>query len=77
LFAVVLEIHTEYFPNGEGNFRVLVGSSEGSRTRRRYEDNIEMDLEELGWEGVDWIKLVWDSDRLRAVLNAVMTSRVP
>jgi hypothetical protein len=44
------------------------------RPRRRWEDNIIMDLQELGW-GVDWIELAQDRDRWRAVVNAVMNLR--
>jgi hypothetical protein len=40
-------------------------------------DNIKMDLQEVGWEGVDWIDLAQDSDRWRAVVNAVMNLWVP
>ena len=46
------------------------------RPRRRWEDNIEMDLQEIGL-GVDWIDLAQDRDRLRASVNAVMNLRVP
>jgi hypothetical protein len=41
------------------------------RPRRRWEDNIKMDLQEVGWEGVDWIYMAQDRDRLRALVNAV------
>jgi hypothetical protein len=47
------------------------------RTRRRLEDDIEMDLKEIGWEGVDWIHLAKDSDKWRAVLDTAITFRVP
>ena len=61
--------------------RVLVGRPEGKRLvgtpRRRWEDNIEIDLQEVGWEGMDWIELAQDSDRWRALVNAVMNLRVP
>jgi hypothetical protein len=58
---------------GTGAYRILVGRPEG----RRREDNIKMDLQEVGWEGVDWIDLAQDGDRWRAVVNAVMNLRVP
>ena len=45
--------------------------------RRRWEDNIKMDLQELGCEGMDGIELVQDRDRWRAVVTAVMNLRVP
>jgi hypothetical protein len=67
---------------GEGRnvYRVLVGKPEGrrplGRPRRRWDDGIRMDLEEIGWEGVEWIHLAQDRDRWRAVVNAVMNLRV-
>jgi hypothetical protein len=45
-------------------------------SRRRWEDGIKMDLTEIGWGGVEWIHLVQDRDRWRAVVNAVMNLRV-
>jgi hypothetical protein len=62
-----------------GAYRILVGKPEGrqslGRPRRRWEDNIKMDLEEVGW-GMDWLELAQDTDRWRAVVNAVMKLRV-
>jgi hypothetical protein len=62
-----------------GAYRILVGRPEGKRPlerpRRRWEDNIKMDLREVGWWGVDWIDLVQDRDRWRAVVSAVMNLR--
>jgi hypothetical protein len=44
-------------------YRILVGIPEGKRSlgrpRRRWVDNIKMDLREIGWDGVDWIGLIW------------------
>ena len=55
---------------------VLVGKLEGKRPlgrpRHRREDNNRMDLQEVGCGGMDWIKLVQDTDRWRALVNAVM-----
>jgi hypothetical protein len=42
-----------------------------------WEDNIRMDLRELGWEGVDWIHLVQDRDQWRTLVNTAMNLRVP
>ena len=62
-------------------YRVLVGKPEGKRPlrrpRSRWEDNIKMDLQELGCGGMDWIELAQDRDRYRALVNAVMKHRVP
>jgi hypothetical protein len=62
-------------------YRILVGKPEGKRPlgrpRRRWMDNIKMDLREAGWDGMDWINLAQDRDRWRALVNAVMNLRVP
>jgi hypothetical protein len=62
-------------------YRVLVGKPEGkrplARPRRRWEDNIGMDLREVGCGGMDSIGLARDRDRWRALVNAVMNLRVP
>jgi hypothetical protein len=59
--------------------RILVGRPEGRRPlgrhRRRWEDNIKMDLQHVGW-GMDWIELAQDRDRWRALANAVMNLRI-
>ena len=47
------------------------------RLRRRWEDNIEMDLQEVGCGGMDWIEVAHDRDRWRALVNEVMNLRVP
>jgi len=44
---------------------------------RRWEDNIRMDLRDIGWKGVEWIHLAQDMDRWRALVNAVMNLPVP
>ena len=47
------------------------------RPRRRWNDNIKMGLQEVGFEGMDWIDVSQNRDRLRALVNAVMNLRVP
>ena len=62
-------------------YRVLVGKPEGRRSlgrpRLRLEDNIRMDLREVGCECVDWMELAPDRDRWRAIVSAVIKLRVP
>jgi hypothetical protein len=64
-----------------GAYRILVGRPEGrrplGRPTRRCEDNIKIGLQEVGWEGVDWIELAQDRYRWRALVNAVISLRVP
>jgi hypothetical protein len=62
-------------------YRVLMGKHKGNRSlekpRPRWEDNIRMDLQEVGCEGVDWISVAQFRDRWRAFVNAVMNFWVP
>jgi hypothetical protein len=64
-----------------GAYMVLVGKPEGKsplgRPRRRWDGNIKMDLQEVTYEGTDWIDVAEDRDRWRALVNAVMNFRVP
>jgi hypothetical protein len=65
----------------EKRYRVLVGKSEVKRSlgrsRRRWEDNIEMDVQDVGCEGMDWIEPAKHRDGCRAPVTAVMNLRVP
>jgi hypothetical protein len=64
-----------------GVYRILVGKPEEKRPlerpERRWEDNIKMCHQEVGCGSLDWIELVHDRDRWRALVNAVMNLRVP
>ena len=64
-----------------GVYRVLVGKPEGrrpmGRPRRRWVDNIRMDLQEVGYVYMDWIGLAQDRDRWRTLVSALMNLRVP
>jgi hypothetical protein len=64
-----------------GAYRALVGKPEGrrplGRPRRRWEDNIKIDLREVGWGGMDWINVAQDRDRWRALVNVAMNLQVP
>ena len=64
-----------------GVYRVLVGKPGGKRPlgrpRHSWEDNIKMDLQEVGCGGMDWIELAQDRDRWQALMNAVMNLQVP
>ena len=72
--------HVACMAEGRGVHRVLVGKPEGKcslgRPRRRWEDNIKMDLQEVGGGG-DWMELAQDRDRWWALVNTVMNFRVP
>jgi hypothetical protein len=64
-----------------GAYNILVGRPEGrrplGRPRRRREDNIKMDLREIGFVDVDWIHWAQDRDRWRTLVNTVMNPGVP
>ena len=64
-----------------GVYRVLVVKPEGKRPlggpRHRWEDNIKKDIQEVGYGGMDWIEMVQNSDRWRALVSTVMNFRLP
>jgi len=73
--------HVVRMGQGRGVYRVLVGKPEGKsplgRPRCRWEDNIKMDLQEVGGACGDWMELAEDRDRWRALVSTVMNLRVP
>jgi hypothetical protein len=62
-------------------YRIMVGNPEGKRPlrrpRRRWVDNLKMDLREIRWDGMDWIDLAQDRDQWMALVNPVMKLWVP
>ena len=73
--------HVARMGEERGVYRFLVGKTEGrrplGRPRRRWVDNIRMDLQEVGCRHMDWIGLAQDRDRWRTLGSAVMNLRVP
>jgi hypothetical protein len=73
--------HVSFMGDGEGAYRVFVKRPEGKkplgRPRHRWEENIKMNLMEVGWGGMDWIALAEDRDGCQELVNAVMNLRVP
>jgi hypothetical protein len=73
--------HVARMGEGRGAYRVLVGRPEGKRPlerpRWRWEDNIKMDLRDIGIDGANWIQLASDRVQWRAFVNTVMNLRVP
>ena len=73
--------HVARMGEERGAYKVLVGKPEGKRPlgrpRRRWVDNIRMDLQEVGCGYVDWIELAQDRDRWQTLVSAVMNFRVP
>jgi hypothetical protein len=73
--------HVARMGEGRGVYRVLVGRREGKRPlgrpRWRWEDNIKMDLREIGIDGAKWIQLAQDRGQWRACVNTLINLRVP
>ena len=76
-----MAVHVARLWKGRGAYRVWVGRYDGKRLlgrpRRRWKDNIEFYLQNIGWGFVDWIALTQDTDRCRALVTAVMNWRFP
>jgi hypothetical protein len=73
--------HVARVEEGRGVYRALIGRSEGKRPlgrrRRRWEDNIKLDLREIGIDVANWIRLAQDKVWWRAFVSTVMNLRVP
>ena len=73
--------YVEQMVESRGVYRVLVEKPDGKRPlgrpRCRWEDNMKMDLQEVGCGSMNWIKLAQDRDRWRALVSAAMNLRVP
>jgi hypothetical protein len=73
--------HVARMREGRGFYRILVGRPEGKRPRgrprRRWEDNIKMDLTQMGIDGAKWIRLTQDRVQWRVFVSTVMNLRVP
>ena len=73
--------HVAHMEEGRSVYRVLLGKPEGrrplGRPRCRWEDNIRMDLRDVGCGCLDWMEPAQDRDRWRALVSAVMNLRVP
>jgi hypothetical protein len=78
---VKLERNAAHMGRMRNAYNILVGRPEEKRPlgrpRRRWENNIRMDLREVGWEVLDWNHLAQDRDQLRALVNTVMSFPVP
>ena len=81
MFRALCAGHVALMGEERGLYRVLVGKPEGrrplGRPRRRWVDNIRMDLQEVGCGYMDWIELAQDRDSWRTLVSAVMNLRVP
>jgi hypothetical protein len=73
--------HVALMGEGRGAYRVLVGRTEGKRPlgrpKRRWEDNIKLDVREIGIDGANWIRVAQDTVQWRAFVNTVMNLGVP
>jgi hypothetical protein len=73
--------HVAHVEEGRGVYRVLIGRPEGKRLlgrpRRRWENNIKLDLKDIGIDGSNWIQLAQDRVQWRAFVDTVMKLRVP
>jgi hypothetical protein len=73
--------YVAYMGKSRNTYRVLVGKSQGKRPperrRRGWDDNIQMDLREIEWAGMDWVHLALDTDYRRNIMNVATSIRFP
>jgi len=73
--------HVARMEDRRGAYRVLMWRPDGrgplGRPRCRWEENLKIDIQKVGWGGMDWLALAQDRDRWRALVNAVINLRVP
>jgi hypothetical protein len=73
--------HVAWMGEMRNTYNILIGNPEGKRLlgrpRRRWEDNVKMDLKEIRWKGGDWMPLAQERYQWRTVVNTVMSLRVP
>jgi hypothetical protein len=74
-------VYREEISNKFNFLSCIIFNPEGKRplgrSRRRWLDNVKMDLREIGWGGTDWIDLAQDRDKWRALVNTIMNLRIP
>jgi hypothetical protein len=73
--------HAARIEENRNAYRTLMGKPEGKRPlagpKRKWVDNIKVDLREIGWDGMDWLDLAQDRDQWRALMNTGMNLRLP
>jgi hypothetical protein len=80
IIYTIIYVHPPRMEEKRNAYRISVGKPEGKiplrRPRRRWVDNIKMDLREIGWDGVDWMDMAQDWDQWRSLVNTVLNLRV-
>jgi hypothetical protein len=81
IYEIIFILDVHRIGETRNAYRILVGKPEGKRPlgrpRRRYVDNIKMDLREIGWDDIDCIDLAQDRDQWSVLVNTVMNLRIP
>jgi hypothetical protein len=69
--------HVARMGENRNAYRILVGKPEGKRPRRRWADNIKINLAERGGDGMDWVDVAQNREQWRALVNTVLNLRIP